>query len=801
MLIHELRTALHRLWSRPTYTIICVSVLGLGLGSVMFLLSLVNGLLLQPLPFPSAERLVGIGYEREGNVGIGIMSSNDFSLLKKELRSYELVGGYSETNVQIGQGAGTKRYAGTLLTQDMLPILGVKPLLGRAFEADDNHPGAPLTVILSERTWRNDFGGTPGVIGRKLRVNAEMATVIGVFPDGFSFPNDSEVWLPRRLAADEDTDMDVVGRLREAASIEQAQGELVRVAGALGAQLDGQRAERKLVLKALPYKFVNEKTRVYVWLMFAASTMVLLLACVNCANLQLAQALKRRRELAIYSALGAGSAVLVRQQLAECLVLSFAGTAVSIGAAHLGGAWILSLFAENDQAAPYFIHLGIDLRLLGFSFVAALVATALAGLLPALLVARTNPQEALREGDKGSAGGGFIRIAHGLVIAEIVLTVVLLVGAGTFILGLQRLQQTSNGTTVSPDKVLTARLNLFEGELGGSAQQIQFFERLVARLKADPNVESASVSNTLPGAVLGSHEYIGAVGAPVGPGGYAKAQVGFVDDHFASTYGLRLQSGRFLDANDRPDGKKVAVVNARLARLLWPDRDPLGQRLFLNPQREHPLEVTVVGVVEELQLEGALEPRLPAMVLPISQFPVSAVHIAVHIRTDPVLFAPLIAAAVAAENPDTAVYHVVTLARLMAARRLSLVVLTQIFTGVGVLALLLAVSGLYGLLTFSVAQRTREIGIRRAIGASDLQIAGAVGTRLLRQLALGLAIGCGVALPWSGLLANPSMQTQGYDPKVFGIVIGAMLAAAALSFAVPLWRVLRIDPIIALRQE
>jgi putative ABC transport system permease protein len=799
--MYELRNALRRLMAHPVSSLICISVLGLGLGSVLFLLTLVNGLILAPLPFPYAERMVGIGYERENNVGIGIMSSADYQLLRQELHGVEALGAHAVASVTVGQGQGSKRYAATLLTEQMSAMLGAAPLLGRGFQTADDRPGAALTVVLSERTWRNDFNADRAILGRSVRVNGEAATVVGVYPDGFSFPTESELWLPRRMQAGETDDVEVVGLLPASVSLEQARAELESSAAMLGARLAGQRANQKLILKPYQYRFVNETTRSYVWLMFAASAMVLLLACANCANLQLSQILARRRELAIYSALGASRALLLREQLAECLLLSVAATALSMGVAQLGSAWIVALFGANDKAPPYFIHLGLDGRMLAFALLAALITTALAGLLPALWASRANAQDALREGDKGSSGGVVAHTAKALIIVEIALTVVLLVGAGTFIRGLDRMLAMDIGTATRPDQVLTANLTLFPDQYATPAEQTAYFERIVGRLRADPAVVSATAANTVPGARLGSHEYIGAVGAAQPAGGYAKAQLGIVDDYFAATYGVKLVSGRLLDARDQADSARVAVISGKMAQLLWPGKEALGQRLYLNPQRDTPTELTVIGVVEALQLDGPLEPALSSMLVSLRQFPIDSVTLAVHTRADPLDYARTLSQLVAAENPDTAPYHVRTQEQSIGTQRLTIVVLTKIFSTVGMLALLLAATGLYGVLAFSVTQRTKEIGIRRAIGASHLRIIDSVGTRVLAQVLLGLGVGIGLALPWSSVLAKPEMHTQGYDVNVFVTVGAVIIGVAFIACIGPLRRVLAIDPMVALRHD
>jgi putative ABC transport system permease protein len=357
------------------------------------------------------------------------------------------------------------------------------------------------------------------------------------------------------------------------------------------------------------------------------------------------------------------------------------------------------------------------------------------------------------------------------------------------------------GATTGADEVLIANVDLLSEQFAQPAEQVAFFERVVARLRADPGVISATAANTVPGARLGSHEYVGALGAAQPEGGYPKAQMGIVDPYFAQTYGLRLQSGRMLDERDRSDTEKVVVVSQKLAEMLWPGRDPLGQQLLFNPQREKAMPLTVIGVIDSLQLDGPMEPALASMLVPMRQFPGDSVTLSVHTRGAPLSFTQSLAAIVGAENPDTAPYRVRTQGHAIGAQRLTIVVLTRIFSAVGVLALLLAATGLYGVLSFSVTQRTKEMGIRRALGASNGRIADAVGRRVLGQVLLGLAGGVALALPWSALLAKPNMHTQGYDAEVFGLVLLLITGVAAIACLVPLRRVLAIDPMIALRHE
>lgn len=798
-----LHRATRRLLNRPGYAVLSIGILGLGLGSMLLMLSLVNSLILEPLPFPQSERLVAIGYQGEGDSHVEGMDTEDFQLLAQQLHSYDTVGVYASLTVNIrqsGRDSIPKRYEGTALSGEMSGILGVAPIIGRPMQAEDDQPGAELGLWLSERVWRQDFHADPDVVGVAVQANGERATIRGVMPVDFAFPYVGEVFVPRRMQAGDDLGGELAARLKDGVSVRQARAELEALAQRLGKSLQGQLDDRMLRLTPLVQRFVNRNTRRFVWMMFAAGALVMLLACVNVANLEVSQSLTRRRELAIRGALGASRARLLREMLAESLLMSALATLIGLAVAYYGGQWILDVFRANGDAPVYYVRFALDARMLGFGVVAALFTTLLAGLVPALRASRTNVQDTLRDGDKGSSGGGFARLVGALVVAEVALTVMLLVGAGTFIRGLDRVLDFDFGTRADPRTIVTGRVGLFPQQFPDGPSRVQFFERLVDRLSRDPQVMAATAATTLPGTSAGDERLISAADAAKPPTGYPSALAAHIDDHFADTYGLQLLSGRLFDGRDRADSERVAVVDARLAGLLWPDREPLGQKLLVDPQSDTEA-YTVVGVVAALHLDDADDPLRPVYLLPLRQHPQRFVTVSVRTRGDALAFAPKLAAAVRAEDADTPVYWVQTQRRAIEMGRIGPVVLTQIFSAIGLLALALAAAGLYGVLAFGVEQRTREIGIRRAIGASRREIASVVSRRALWQVAIGLLLGLGFGLPWSGLLADPQLQTQGYDGLVFGLVVAVVLSVALLASLIPLRRALRVDPMVALRYE
>jgi predicted permease len=531
---------------------------------------------------------------------------------------------------------------------------------------------------------------------------------------------------------------------------------------------------------------------------------VLLLACVNVANLQLVQMLRRRRELALRSALGSHPYRLMAGALSESLWLSVGALAIALPMVAGGNRWLVGMYAAQGQTLSSYVHLGLGPAVLVAACVAALVATLLAGLLPAWRAARVDLQETLRDGGKGS-GGFFPRIARGLVVAEIALTVVLLVGAGTFVRALDRVLQATPAGVTHAGEVATAHVALPRQRYMDDAQRIAFFERAVESLRRAPGVRAVTASNTVPGAELGSHEYVAPYGQAEPAGGWPHAQMGIVGPGFLDVYDVRLLEGRFFDARDDAQHAAVAVVDRKMAARFWPGRDALGQQLVLWPGKPAAKTLRVVGVIESLQLDGMLNRPRPGFLLPLAQSadqgPLYGMGLAVRTEGPAASFVPTLARALRRIDADAAVYDARTQAAGMASDRVGMTVLTEVFSALGLVALLLAAAGLYGVLAFSMEQRTQEIGIRRAIGAGN----GAIMRHVLRQvgwqLVLGLGIGLLLAVPWSRLLVDPNMGTRAGDPLVFVPVLLVVLGVSLLAALLPLLRALRVDPVVALRYE
>lgn len=808
MIVREIRQAWRRLTRRPGYALLSVAVLGVGLGITLFLFTVVNSVILQPMPFPQAGRLVAVG-EPTSN-GIGGMDRTQYLALHGKLRGMDAMGAYAGVNLNLDSGHGAVHYAGGLLTASMMDVLGIKPLLGRGFEPADDVPGAPRVMLLGEPLWRHAFGADPHIVGRAVQVNAQWVTVVGVLPASLHFPSGlAAAWLPLRFVPNEHGYVDVAGRLAPGVQLDQARAELDAWNGRLQRAMpmaSGQSMDR-MTIYPLSVAFSPLDLRHWIWLMFGAGVLVLLLACINVANLQLAQTLQRRQELALRSALGGSRTRLVFGALVESVLLSVGALALAFLIAHAGDRWLdVTWIASHPDTMPN-AH-GIDAWVIGFGVLVALLSTLLTGGIPAWRASRPDLQDALRDGNKGS-GGGFARMAKILVVVEVALTVVLLVGAGTFVRALDALLAQPVVGAAHAAQVLTANVSLPAQGYADDAQRIRFFDSVVARLRQDPGVVDASATNTVPGAILGSHEDVSLPGRPQPDTGWPRVQMGIVDAHFPGTFGVKLKEGRFFDARDTAASAPVVVIDARMAAVFWPHEDALNRKLVLYPGKAWARTVTVVGVVETLQLDGMqdgmLARSLPSLLMPLDQSatmsPLRGVGLNVRVHADADAFVPRLADIVHSVDPQAAIYASWTQAKDMAIERAGMVVLTDVFSVLGLAALLLAAAGLYGVLSFAVAQRTRELGIRRAIGAGHGAIVRTVAWQLAWQLGIGLLAGLLLAWPWSKLLADPNMRTRAHDPAVFVPVLLLVVGVSALAALVPLLRALRVDPAVALRYE
>lgn len=792
-----------RLARRPGHTAILVLVLGVGLGVVGFLFSLVQRTVLEPLPFAHAERLMVVGHAHVDGIGIGHLGSHEWLAIKDALQGVRRHGAFAVASYVLKSGADTPASfeQGGQMTASTLHMLGAQPLLGRGLTAADEQPGATPVALLSAALWRHRFHSDKAIVGRRIQLNGRWRTVVGVMPARFQFPGQARLWTPLNLKRAQDFDVEGLVELAPAASLAALRQQLAILQPQLDRLIHGAHRARKLTAKPLAIYAVHEDIRRWVGLMFAAGCLVLLLACMNVANLQLVQVLSRRHELALRGALGCGRPRLVLEAFLGSLWLSAAALLVAVPIMHGCDQWLIQTYADNDQALSSFTQRGVGALVLGFVVAMAVLCTGLASVIPVWRVSRGDVSSLLRDGSKGSASG-FARVARVLVVAEIALTVVLLTGAGTLVKTLRQILAQPAAGHVAAEQILTASLAFPVGH-DDDPQRSADVRRLLQHLREDPALLAVTAANIIPDYDYGSDEYIAAQGQSRPAQGWMDAHTGIVDRSFLATYGVSILKGRFFGPRDDATGTPVAVIDSVAATRLWPGREALGQTLVLHPEA-HAETFKIVGVIAPLHASGPFDPPQPEVLLPWRQMAgeSSLQSLALHTRA-PLAesYLPRLRQRVQQVLPQAAVYRGFSQARLERMDRVGLWVLSQVFSALGLVALGLAGLGLYGVLAFSVAQRTREIGIRRAIGAGHRAIVRHVVQRLVWQAGLGLLIGLALAWPWTSLLARSGLRMQPHDMSVYALTVAVIVFAMMLATWLPLWRAMRVDPAVALRYE
>ncbi|MBL0028074.1 MAG: ABC transporter permease [Rhodanobacteraceae bacterium] len=801
MLQLELRNGLRQLTRRTAHSALIVAVLATGLGATLFVLVVIDALVLRPMPFPDAERLVQIGESDHNEPGfLDAMNSQDLLDLRAALTRFDAVESFSGGTMNLSDGKHVERYDGQFVSGGLFSLIDVDAQIGRTLNADDDRPGAPARVVISDRVWRQRFAASPDVLGQIVRINMEPAEIIGVMPAGFAFPFVSDVWTAARDATGQpetqQRDAEVIARLKPGASLDEAALELQTVWPRLQQQSPETRRDVTLAAQPASFRFINPHTRTIVGILLAAALSVLLVACANVANLQLALLSQRSRELALRAAIGAGRARLLAALLAETLVLTAVATALALAIAHWAGVYAMRTFVEAGDGPAYWVDFTMTPRVALFGIGIAALTTIAAGLVPGL---RASGYELSRTiVDNGRAGSGASRVARGLIVAQVAFSCVLLIGAGMAWRQLEARSRFDLGIDTPATAVLTARVGIFPQQYPTGAEQVAFFERIAERLRGEAGVSAATVAETLPGLMSGHAElWIEGQDPNAKRDEVARAAV---DDGFAATYGLRALSGRLPDARDTADSLPVAAVDQRFADRYWPGQDPLQRRFKLGQDDASPW-ITVVGVVRNLTLEDVDDEPQPSVLLPMRQSPVRFATVAVKTSGAAEAFAPRLAEIVREVDADTPVYWVRTLDAALAADRVGDRFLTRLFGLFGAVGLLLAGAGLFGVLAQVVQARTREIGVRRAIGATGRQVVTAVAGDSARLLLIGLVLGIGLGVPWAMLLAQTSLGLDPFDPLIFGSVVALVALAGAVSVLVPTRRALGIAPSEALRSE
>jgi predicted permease len=803
----DIRSGVRMLIKYPTLSFVAILTLGLGIGLSTTVFCVVNGGLFKGLPFPNADRIVSVvGTNPSQNQPRLPISAQDLAVWETRQTSFDRMGvfGFAPMNLSNEEGR-PDRFPGGQLTVAAFEALGVQPLLGRGFQAGDDKPGAPPVILLSHELWRDRFGSARDIVGRAIRANGVQREVIGVMPVQFAFPIREQVWTPLSvdpLATPRGAGPSylVIARLKPDVSIKEAKAQ----AAAIAAQLESEfpATNRGIGADVRPYAETILGSEIYglLFTMLGAGIGVLLIACVNVSNLLVARASLRRREVAVRMALGAARSRVVRQHLTEVLVLATAGAAIGIVLSIFGMRWFTQ--ALSISPPPFWITFELDYRVMLFVLGLVVMASLFAGAMPALHAIRVNAGSALKDDSRSSTSARLGRFSSGLVIAELAVSCGLLIAAGLMIKSVVQLKNVPMPFAI--ENVLTARVDLPRSTYPDSPASIRFYDQLLPRLQGVPGVEAATLSDGLPAAGNGSIPVQIEGKAYAHDSEYPLAREGIVTPGYFETFQTKLRSGREFTTADTATGQPVAIINESFARTHYPGIDPIGHQMKrIRPGSKEPW-LTVVGVVPDLLMEGIGNNNASPVgyYIPIAQSDVAnAVRIAVRTRGDAAALTPLIRSAVTSLDPDLAIFEISTLRRVIDRQTWFYTVFGTFFMAFGICALMLAAAGLYGVMSFAVTQRTREMGVRSALGAQGVQLVYLVMRKSVIQLAIGLFLGLGLALLASGALQPVLYHVNPRDAAVFLAVVATLAVVSLIASFLPARRVTRIDPVVALATE
>lgn len=807
-ILQDLRFALRAVRRTPAFSATVLITLALGIGANVAIFSVVHGVLLKRLPYADADRIVHVAHAEPST----LVSEGEFVDYRRDAKTLERLSAYRSATVSLtGTDVEPERITIATVSEGFFDILGARPALGRFFLAEEEERGRGTRVaILSHGLWQRRFGGDSAVIGRDVELNGTPLPIVGVMPPRFAFPSpDVALWLPMRLNYDtlwsrNNHYLELVGRLAPGASLTQASLQLNGMARRFMADYPGVYSPDQpltAVVTPLP-DLVLSRTRPYLTAMLGAVAFVLLIACVNVANLLLARGETRRKELAIRSAMGASRTRMVRQVLTESLVFALGGGLLGLGLA-IGGVRALRALAPADL--PRVDEVAVDPLVLAFALAVTLGTGLLFGVVPALRGAREDAGESLKEGGKTSSGQarGLGRARRALVVAELALAVVTLAGAGLMLRSLWKLQAVDLGFRA--ERLLTMRVAPPEARYSGD-RAAAFYASALERIRAIPGVEAAAAVQELPVADGHSMWSILVNGAPMGTVANSPAAMPqSVTPGYFEVMGIGLVQGRTFTGGDRAGAPLVVIVNETMAREHWPDRSPLGGTIKMLNERSP--WATVVGVVRDVRNNGFQGRIPPTMYFPHAQAGESAHYVpslmslVIRTRGAPESTVPSVRTIVRELEPAAPLSRIRTMEQIVAESVASRRFTTQLLAGFAALALLLAGVGLYGVISYAVTQRRFEIGVRMALGASRRQVVGLVLREGLRTAAIGAVTGLAGALAIARVMRSMFVEVEPTDPLTLASVIAILVVVALVASLIPARRASAVDPMYALRAE
>ena len=806
MAYQDIRYGLRSFLRAPRFTVPAVIALALGIGATSAIFSVVRGVLLEPLPYRDPERIVAVWENRlDRNRPRNVVSAANFLAWRERNKSFEKLGMVGPARLNIVLNGQPEEIAGFYASADALAAFGTQPQLGRLFTEQEDLRGNDGVIVISHQFWQNRLGGRADVLGQSITANGRLRSIVGVMPRDFTIEGQPAAYLitygwtlEQLRQAPGRGSSHGIARLREGVTFEQAYDEMKALMTQLAQEAPQRNTNWSITLVPIHEQTVDQ-IRPGLYVLTGAVLLVLLIACVNVANLLLARSTVRQRELGVRTALGAARGRLLRQMVTESLLLSLIGGAVGLVLAAVLHRGLLMLVA-NRIPVPRLDQVTLDGTVVLFTLGLAVITGLLFGVVPALFATRT-VNDAIREGGRHGSGPRARRALGTLVVAEVALSLVLLAGAGLLLRSFIALQSVNPG--MRTDGLLTARVSLFGERYSSEKATGDFFTEATSRIAAIPGVESAAAVSFLPMAGLGIGTSFHRLDRPTPePGQFAATDVKPVTPNFFRTMGIPIRSGRDFTAADTLEARQVALISDMLARQFFPNEDPIGKRMNVAIGRaQGGMNVEIIGVVADIKMTQLDAEGRPAVYIPHTQLPIGLMSFVVRTSLEPTSLTSSVAAAVRQVDPSLPLADVATMTDVVdatLARPRAVAALLAVFA---LIALVLAGVGVYGVMSYSVSQRTQEIGVRMALGATTQSVFRMMIGDALRLVAIGVVIGV-VAAAWlSQFLTTMLFQTQRFDPWTFVGTAIVLAAVAAMASFVPARRGMRITPVEALRAE
>jgi len=806
-LLQDVRLGLRMLRKNMGFTALAVVALGLGIGANTAVFSVASAFLRKPVSFPQADRLVMVlTLAPEQTVGWNQASPADYLDWKSQSRSFEEMTAWQWYGWNITGNGDPEKLSGARIPSNFFDTVGAMPAMGRPFRPEEEQPGHDQEAILSYGLWQRRFGSDPNIVGKTMTLDHKTCDIVGVMGKDFAFPVGVELWRPLALTPEEQTlrsdhYMMPMGRLKPGIPLREAAAEIITIEGRLQKQFP--QSETGWSVKVLPVSvFVaGELADEYCQLLIGAVLFVLLIACANVANLLFARAASRQKEIAVRRALGASRMRIVRQLLTESVVLAFAGAGLGL----LLGQWGIGLIRshmppEVERFLPLWKHVRLESDAFWYTAALAVFAGLISGLAPAFQMSRTDVHEELKEGGRGNTGGrARQRFRSTFVVVEVALTLVLMVGAGLITKGVRALLVVNQN--LDPQQILTMHFSLPDSKYKTPQQKAAFLSQALGRFEALPGVRDAAVATNMP---FGNYESDGSIsiqGRPAQPGDYRQADMQSVNSGYFRAMNIPLRQGRLLEDTDGADQPPVAVVSESFAQRYFNAENPIGKFLRMGGEDSKSPWIRIVGVVGDIRYNMLGSQETPPLYLSYQQSPEGFCYMAIRTQKSPSAFAAAVRSEVGNIDPDLPVSEIMTLQKVISNGLLGLSYVAVMLSVLGIMAMVLASVGVYGVMAYSVTERTHEIGVRIALGARRRDILRLVLTRGLIITAIGLLIGLPASWVLARLLAGIFFGVSASDFTTFSGIALLMCCVTLLACYLPSRRAMQVDPIIALRYE